>query len=277
VTQDDSALGGAMKSSSDAARGPSDRRSGRACTWRVEAYRLVSWSRQPWLRNRIAGCGLRDGHGSVLMPSQATLVESQHSFVQEARCHPPRSRTPPLVTLNRRVAHILGVFVLFLFAVMFGGEIMQGQTPNLKPQEILIFAAMAVQLIGLLIAFRKETPGGLMVLVGFLWQAVLLPRSALNPFFAVLPLTGLLRLSCVWLERPQAPPSHTVTGKRASHRIAVTVCVVLAVFLGLVSSENLMSPPLMAPRHVAVPAGLVGDWQGEARVPNTWVHSGGCL
>ena len=33
-----------------------------------------------------------------------------------------------------------------------------------------------------------------------------------------------------------------------------------------------MSPPLMAPRHVAVPAGLVGGWQGKARVANAWVR-----
>ena len=179
---------------------------------------------------------------------------------------------PRLVTLVRWVAHVLSVLILFFFAVMMGGEVMQGQTPNLKPQEILFFAALAVQLIGLLIAFRKETPGGLMVLVGFLLQAVLLPRSALNPYFAVLPFTGLLRLSCAWLGRHQAPPPLAVTGKRASHRIAVTVCVVLAVFLALASNEIFMSPPLMAPRHVAVPAGLVGGWQGQARVANAWVR-----
>jgi hypothetical protein len=179
---------------------------------------------------------------------------------------------PALVSLLRWVAHVLSVLILFFFAVMMAGEVMQGQTPNLKPQEILFFAALAVQLIGLLVAFRKETPGGLMVLVGFLLQAVLLPRSALNPFFAVPPFTGLLRLSCAWLERHQAPPSHAVTGKRASHRIALTVCLVLAVFLGLVSSEIFMSPPLLAPRHVAVPAGLVGGWQGQARVADAWVR-----
>jgi hypothetical protein len=179
---------------------------------------------------------------------------------------------PPLVTLVRWVAHVLSVLVLFFFAVMFGGELMQGRTPDLKPQEILFFAAMAVQLIGLLIAFRKEMLGGLMVLVGFLLHAVVMPRSALNPFFAVLPFTGLLRLSCAWLERHQAPPPPAVTGKRASHRIALTVCLVLAVFLGLVSSEIFMSPPLLAPRHVAVPVGLVGGWQGHARVANRWVQ-----
>jgi hypothetical protein len=155
---------------------------------------------------------------------------------------------------------------------MFGGELMQGRTPDLKPREILFFAAMAVQLIGLLIAFRKETPGGLMLLVGYLLQAVIHPRSALNPFFAVLPFTGLLRLSCAWLERHQAPPPPAVTGKRSSHRIAITVSLAVAVFLGLVSSEIIMSPPLMAPRHVAVPAGLVGGWQGQARVANRWVQ-----
>ncbi len=179
---------------------------------------------------------------------------------------------PRLVTLVRWVAHILSVLILFFFAVMMGGEVMQGQTPNLKPQEILFFASLAVQLIGLLVAFRKETPGGLMVLVGFLLQAVLLPRSTLNPYFAVLPFTGLLRLACAWLERHQASPPLAVTGKRASHRIALTVSLVVAVFLGLASNEIFMSPPLMAPRHVAVPAGLVGGWQGEARVANAWVR-----
>lgn len=179
---------------------------------------------------------------------------------------------PRLVTLVRWVAHVLTVLLLFFFAVMIGGEVMQGQTPHLKPQEIVIFAALALQLIGLLIAFRKETPGGLMVLVGFLLHAVVMPKSALNPFFAVLPFTGLLRLSCAWLERHEAFPSPAVSGKRASHRIALTVSLVLALFLGLVSSEIFMSPPLLAPRHVAVPAGLVGDWQGQARVANAWVR-----
>lgn len=179
---------------------------------------------------------------------------------------------PRLVTLVRWVAHVLSVLILFSFAVMMGGEVMQGQTPNLKPQEILFFAALAVQLIGLLIAFRKQKPGGLVVLVGFLLQAVLLPKSALNPFFAVLPLTGLLRLSNAWLERHQAPPPHAATGKRSSHRIALAVSLVVALSLGLVSSEIFISPPLMAPRHVAVPAGLAGGWQGKARVMNSWVR-----
>ena len=178
----------------------------------------------------------------------------------------------PLVTALRWVAHVLSVLILFFFAVMIGGEALQGQTPHLKPREILFFAALAVQLIGLLAAFRKETPGGLMVLVGFLLQAVLLPKSTLNPYFTVLPFTGLLRLSCAWLERHQASPPLAVTGKRASHRLAVTVCAALAVFLGLASNEIFMSPPLMAPRHVAVPAGLVGGWQGQARVANAWVR-----
>ena len=179
---------------------------------------------------------------------------------------------PRVVTLVRWVTHILSALILFFFAVMIGGELVQGQTPHLKPQEILILAAMAAQLIGLLVAFRKETPGGLMVLAGFLLQAVLVPKSTLNPYYAVLPFTGLLRLSCAWLERHKAPTAHAITGKRASHRIALTVCLILAVFLGLVSSEILMSPPLMAPRHVAVPVGLVGGWQGEAQVANAWVH-----
>ncbi len=179
---------------------------------------------------------------------------------------------PRVVTLVRWVTHVLSVLIIFFFAVMIGGELMQGRTPHLRPREILVFAAMAAQLIGLLIAFRKETPGGLMVLAGFLLQAAALPNSVLNPYFAVLPFTGLLRLSCAWLERHKATPPHAVTGKRASHRIAITVCLVVAAFLGLVCSEIFMSPPLMAPRHVAVPAGLVGGWQGEARVANAWVQ-----
>jgi hypothetical protein len=48
--------------------------------------------------------------------------------------------------------------------------------------------------------------------------------------------------------------------------------LIVAVFLGLVSSEIFMSPPLLAPRHAAVPAGLVGGWQGQARVANAWVR-----
>jgi hypothetical protein len=179
---------------------------------------------------------------------------------------------PSLVTLVRWIAHVLSVLILFFFAVMIGGDVMHGQTPHLKPQEFLIFAALAAQLIGLLIAFRWETPGGLMVLVGFLLQAVVLPKSTLSPYFAVLPFTGLLRLSCAWLGRHQASPPLAVTVKRASHRIALTVTVVVAVFLGLVSSEIFMSPPLLAPRHVAVPAGLVGGWQGQARVAESWVR-----
>ena len=90
---------------------------------------------------------------------------------------------PPLVTPLRWVAHVLSVLILFFFAVMIGGEAMQGQTPNLKPQEILFFAALAVQLIGLLVAFRKETPGGLMVLVGFLLQAVAPTEIRPEPVF----------------------------------------------------------------------------------------------
>ena len=37
---------------------------------------------------------------------------------------------PRLVTLVRWVAHVLSVLILFFFAVMMGGEVMQGQTPR---------------------------------------------------------------------------------------------------------------------------------------------------
>lgn len=179
---------------------------------------------------------------------------------------------PRLVTLVRWVAHVLSVLILFFFAVMIGGELTQGMAPSLRPREIFLFAALAAQLIGVLLAFRWEAPGGLTVLAGFLVHAALLPKAAVNPYFAVLPFTGLLRLACAWLERHRVSPPPAVAAKRTSHRIAVTVCVVLAVFLGLVSNEIFMSPPLMAPRHVAVPAGLVGGWQGKARVADAWVR-----
>ena len=43
---------------------------------------------------------------------------------------------------------------------MFGAELTQGMAPGFKPREILFFAALAVQLIGLLLAFGRETVGG---------------------------------------------------------------------------------------------------------------------
>lgn len=183
----------------------------------------------------------------------------------------PQVRPSP-VTLLRWVAHVLSVLVLFFFVVMIGGDFAQGLTPHLKAREVLFFVALAAQLLGILLAFRWETPGGLTVLAGFLVQTVLMPRFALNPFMAILPFTGLLRLACAWLGRRAVAPSPADDAKRGSHRIALTVGLVLAVFLGLVSSEIFMSPPLLAPKHVAVPAGLVGNWQGRARVAEVWVH-----
>jgi hypothetical protein len=178
----------------------------------------------------------------------------------------------PAVTLLRWIAHVLSVLILFFFLVMIGGAVMQGDAPHLEGRVALVFGALAVQLIGLLVAFRKEVPGGLMVVAGYVAHAALMPETALNPYFASLPITGLLRLACAWLEGHLRPAPQAVAGRRASHRFAIAVSLIVAVFLGLVSSEIFMSPPLMAPRQIAAPAELVGTWQGEGRVAQAWVR-----
>lgn len=75
------------------------------------------------------------------MASQARLVESQHSFVEEDRCHPPRRHTLPWSHCFAG-SHTSRAF--FFFVVMIGGGVMRWQTPHFKPREILFFTALAV-------------------------------------------------------------------------------------------------------------------------------------
>ncbi len=173
-----------------------------------------------------------------------------------------------LLGLLRWVARLASVLLIFMVVATFVGEGRAGQLLHLKTREALGFAAIAVQIIGLVLAFRWEALGGIVVVAGFLGFAVLAPNAIVSVFLA-LPITGILHFVHWWLAG-LLPAAGTTRAPRRGP--GVLVWSLVALFLALVTNEMFLSPPLMAPRQVTPPAGLIGSWQGTGRVPNAWVR-----
>ena len=112
----------------------------------------------------------------------------------------------PILTVVRWTARIIGTLLLLLMAVFAIGE----GVPNpsiLSPREILLFAALAMMILGQIVAFRWEGIGGILILSGFAFFSIVNHRISLNVVFGPWLLTGLLYLGCWWMKRRAASPS----------------------------------------------------------------------
>jgi len=110
------------------------------------------------------------------------------------------------VTTVRWTARIIGTLLLLLIAVFAIGE----GLPNpliLSPREILLFAAIAMMLVGLIVAWKWEGIGGLLILGGYIFFAVVNHGAPFNIVFGPWLLTGLLYLACGLMKSKAARPS----------------------------------------------------------------------
>jgi hypothetical protein len=85
---------------------------------------------------------------------------------------------------------VLGFLLFFVFGHLFGNEPSNGFQSN---KEILAFACFPVTtILGLLLAFRYELPGGLLTLAAMAGLYFLMPELLANPYTGAVFVPALL-------------------------------------------------------------------------------------
>jgi hypothetical protein len=103
----------------------------------------------------------------------------------------------PISTIARWTARIVGTLILPLIVAL---AICEG-VPNpfaLSIRETLLFIALVTMIVGQIAAWKWEGIGGLLILSGFAFFAVVDGRIPFNIVFGPWLLTGLLYLACGW-------------------------------------------------------------------------------
>ncbi len=76
----------------------------------------------------------------------------------------------------------------------------------LSLSENLLFVASLTMMIGLVVAWRWEGIGGLLVLGGFAFFAAVNHGIQFNVVFGPLLATGLMYSACPWMSKSPSPP-----------------------------------------------------------------------
>jgi len=110
-----------------------------------------------------------------------------------------------VVTVARWTARLVSVALLALLVAFAVGE----GLPNPLGQPIvvnLLSVAMLTMMVGLIIAWKWEGVGGLLILGGFGFFAAVNHGIRLNVVFGPMVVTGLLFLLCWWRTRKASDP-----------------------------------------------------------------------
>jgi hypothetical protein len=110
-----------------------------------------------------------------------------------------------LLIVARWTARIGGSLILALIVVLAIGE----GVPNplrLPIREQLLSIALLTMIVGLIVGWKWEGVGGLLILGGFAFFAVVNRGVKLNVVFAPMLAVGLIYLGCGWRWRIRLPP-----------------------------------------------------------------------
>ena len=111
-----------------------------------------------------------------------------------------------IISIARLVARILGMFLVGLVLIIAIGE-GAGGFMEMQASDALMFVAFLVSLIGMLVLWKWEKLGGLLVIGGMLvFYGMNFIISGVFPGGWILPLCyvpGLLSLWCVWQDEYQ--------------------------------------------------------------------------
>ena len=110
-----------------------------------------------------------------------------------------------VVTVARWTARAVGTAILALVVAIAIGEGVPN--PLAQPVEVnLLSVAMLTMMTGLIIAWKWEGVGGLLILGGFGFFAAVNHGIRLNVVFGPLLATGLMYLACWWMNKSPSPP-----------------------------------------------------------------------
>jgi len=101
------------------------------------------------------------------------------------------------ITILRWIARCLGVF-LFLFFIWFAIEIGAPDLNLMNNQEIKLFIANMLMLIGLVVVWRFEFIGSILLIGSYIFFSIVNYSFWIGPIFPTFLLIGLLHLIC-WI------------------------------------------------------------------------------
>ncbi len=101
------------------------------------------------------------------------------------------------ISIVRWFARITGALLLILIAIFIIGE----GFPNpmtLSQDELLLFIAVSTMEIGVILAFKWELPGCLLIIGGYVFFVIVERNILPGPVFPIFFLVGILYLFCWW-------------------------------------------------------------------------------
>ncbi|NOU58256.1 DUF7670 domain-containing protein [Marinifilum caeruleilacunae] len=99
------------------------------------------------------------------------------------------------VSIIRWVARFLGIF-LFLFFLWFAIEIGAPDLDMMSNQEVKLFTANLLMLIGLIVVWKFEFIGSLFLLGGYIFFSIVNYSFWIGPVFPIFSLIGILHIFC---------------------------------------------------------------------------------
>ncbi|MBL4559765.1 MAG: hypothetical protein JKX79_02155 [Labilibaculum sp.] len=99
------------------------------------------------------------------------------------------------ITILRWIARFLGIF-LFLFFIWFAIQIGSPDLNMMSEQEIKLFSANVIMLMGLIAVWKFEFIGSLLLISGYLYFAITNYSFWNGPVFPTFLFLGLLHLLC---------------------------------------------------------------------------------
>jgi len=98
-----------------------------------------------------------------------------------------------IISITRWLARFLGVF-LFLFFVWFSIEFGVDDPAHMSPQLVKLFYTHMLMMLALLIAWRFELLGGLILVIAYAYFSFVNHTFWTNPIYPIFFLIGLLHL-----------------------------------------------------------------------------------
>jgi hypothetical protein len=100
-----------------------------------------------------------------------------------------------IITILRWIARFLGIF-LFLFFIWFAIQIGSPDLAMMSEQEIQLFSANVIMLLGLIAVWKFEFIGSLLLIWGYIFFAIANYSFWNGPIFPTFLFLGLLHLLC---------------------------------------------------------------------------------
>ncbi|WP_425436089.1 DUF7670 domain-containing protein [Labilibaculum manganireducens] len=114
------------------------------------------------------------------------------------------------VTILRWIARFLGIF-LFLFFIWFAIQIGSPDLNLMSEQEIKLFSANIIMLMGLIVVWKFEFIGSLLLIWGYIFFAIANYSFWNGPVFPTFFFLGLLHLLCWALSTFRNLNSHKIS------------------------------------------------------------------